>query len=409
MLQGLLAERFHLSIQHQEKPVPVYALVLEKRGVPKISSGQGEPDCKLGFEENVRTYDCRHMTIAGLAERLPLAAPAYFNHPLLDRTGLKDSYDFKLQFLPRGQLPPGSEGAGMSLYASIQKQLGVKVETQTDPMPVLTVERVDRTPAPNPLGTTEKLGPTPTEFEVADIHPSRPGENQDFNMKDGRIDARALTLRDLIAFAYDVEDDWVKGGEKWLDSDHFDIVAKTAPTGSADTLRVMLQSLLAERFRLKVHKEQQPVTVYALTVGKSKLKEADGSARSTCKASIADGARTYTCQNTTMAQFAVKIPGAAPGYLDHPVVDLTGLKGSYDFAVTYAPRARLLGGGRGAGDSPDAGGGASAGATPVAADRPVGFTIFEALDRQLGLKLATQKHPMAVIVIDHLDRKPTDN
>jgi uncharacterized protein (TIGR03435 family) len=407
MLQGLLEERFQLAVQREDKPQPVFALVLANRGSPKESAGTGEADCQAGNEENVRTYACHHVSMANLAERLPLAAPAYFNKPVVDRTGLKGVYDFTLRWLPRAQLPPGSDGNALSAYNSIEKQLGVKVENQTAPMPVLTITKVTRTPIDNPPGAVEKLGPAPTEFEVADIKKSRPDEPQDATMNGGRLEARGLSLKDLIEFAYNVEDDWVKGGEKWLDSERYNIIAKTAPTASFDTLRAMLQNLLAERFHLKVHTEPQAVTVYALTVGRSKLKDADPSSRSTCKAAAENGARTYTCQNTTMAQFAEKIRSVASGYLDHPVVDLTGLKGGYDFSLSYAPRARLQGGGERAATAGDAA--AAGGAVPAATDRPVGYTLFEAVERQLGLKLAAQKHPMPVIVVDHCDRTPTEN
>jgi len=401
MLQNLLAERFNLSIQREEKPLPVYALTLGKRGAPKESSAPGDPDCKLGAEENVRTLACHNVTMESLAEQLPGVARGYFDRPVVDRTGLKGAYDFKLEWLPRGQVAAGGEG---SLYLSIEKQLGVKVDPQTSPMPVLTVEKVDRKPADNPPGVTEKLGPAPTEFEVADVRRSRPDEKQDFLMNGGRLDARAVSLKELIAFAYDVEEDWLRGGEKWLDADHYNILAKTAPTASIDTLRTMTQSLLAERFKLKVHKEPQPVTVYALTAGKHKLKDADPSARPGCKLGLADGARTYTCQNTTMADFAEKLRNVAAAYLEHPVVDLTGLKGAYDFALTWSPKGRILGSGPGAAPAATDTAGA-----PTAVDRPVGFTIFEAVERNLGLKLAAQKHPMPVIVIDHVERTPTEN
>jgi uncharacterized protein (TIGR03435 family) len=405
MLKGLLAERFGLTIQNQEKPVPVLALVLAKRGAQKESSGQGDPTCKNGSEENVRTLSCQHTTLESLAERLPQVAPAYFNRPVVDRTGLKGAYDFQLRWVGRAQLGADGEGNSLSLFNSIEKQLGVKVENQTAPMPVLVVERANRTPAPNAAGVLEKLGPPPTEFEVADVRPSKPNEEQDFNMNAGRVDARAISLRELIAFAFEVEEDWLRGGEKWLDTDRYNILAKTAPTASVEVLRTMLQALLAERFGLKVHKEPQPVTVYALTVGKSRLKEADPSTRSTCRSSAADGARTYSCQNTTMAQLAEKLRNVAGGYLDHPVVDLTEMKGAYDFELSWAPRNRILGPGSRPAENPQA----AASAIPTATDRPAGLTVFEAVDRQLGLKLASKKHTMPVVVIDHIDRTPKEN
>src|SRR4029077_5273271 len=123
--------------------------------------------------------------------------------------------------------------------------------------------------------------------EVVDIHRSRPDQQEEFDMKNGRIVAKGIALKDLITFAYNGEDDWVRG-EKWLETERFDIAAKTAPTESEDTLRVMLQAMLADRFKLKVHKEPQPVTVYALPVVKSKLKDAAPATRSTCRQSAAD-------------------------------------------------------------------------------------------------------------------------
>ena len=161
---------------------------------------------------------------------------------------------------------------------------------------------------------------------------------------------------------------------------------------SADTLRSMVQTLLVQRFDLKVHKEELPVTVYALTVNKSKLKAADPAGRSTCKQAAVDGARTYTCTNTTMAQLAAKLRDTAGNYLDHPVVDMTGLTGAYDFMLSWSPRNPLRTGGN-----------------RENADRPSGLTIFEAVDRQLGLKLSTEKHPMPVLILDHMNRTPSEN
>src|SRR5262249_56136032 len=102
--------------------------------------------------------------------------------------------------------------------ASSEKQLGGKVESRNVPMLALTVNHVNRTPAANPPGTMEKLGAALTEFDAADLKPSRPGAEEDFNLSNGRIQAQSILLKDLIAFAYDVEEDWVKGAEKWLAS-----------------------------------------------------------------------------------------------------------------------------------------------------------------------------------------------
>jgi uncharacterized protein (TIGR03435 family) len=163
---------------------------------------------------------------------------------------------------------------------------------------------------------------------------------------------------------------------------------------------------LVERFKLAIHNEEQPVPVYALVLGKHspKLKEVDGSARSGCKVGVANGMRAYTCQNTTMAQLAEKLRNVAGGYLDHAVVDLTGLKGAYDFVLSWTPRGKFLRGASTGGDTSQ-----PSGAAPVAAEPAGDLTVFEAVDRQLGLKLAAQKHPMPVIVVDHADRTPAEN
>jgi uncharacterized protein (TIGR03435 family) len=103
-----------------------------------------------------------------------------------------------------------------------------------------------------------------------------------------------------------------------------------------------------------------------------------------------------SCQNMTMEQFGDQIRRALPGP-GSPVVDSTGLEGGWDFAFTFVyPRG-------GAGDP------AQQGAAPAASDPDGGMTIIEALEKQLGLKLETQKRPMTVTVIDHVEQTPTDN
>jgi uncharacterized protein (TIGR03435 family) len=402
MLQSLLAERFHLEIKNEEKAMPAFVLTLVKKGVAKPSDGKGDPGCKRTADEEGAALTCHNTTMASLADLLPQTAPGYFSLTTVDHTGLTGGFDFQLRWKGRQQIT--SSTAPESLYTSLEKQLGVKAEQQTTPLPVTTVVSVDRTPTPNAPNVSEELGKTPTEFDVVNIHLSRPDEKEDFRLANGRIDAKAVLLRDMITFAYDVEDDWVRGGEKWIETDRYDIVAKTQPTESSDTLRVMVQSMLADRFKLKVHKEAQPVTVYALTVSKSKLQEANPNSRSTCVRSAVDGGLSLACTNTTMAQFATKIRDVAPGYLEHPVVDLTGLQGGYDFTVSWAPKNRVMGPGR-----PGEAAASADSAVPVALDRPAGLTLYEAISRQLGLKLATQKHPMQVVVIDHMERTPTEN
>jgi uncharacterized protein (TIGR03435 family) len=384
MLQALLAERFALVVERREKDTPAFVFTLAKPGVIKPHEPNGAPECQRNGEDG--TLNCRNITIEAFVARIVATAPGYFNLPGVDRTGLAGAYDFSFRYVARANVT--SENSGLSLYNALEKATGIHVERGSATLPVFAVVSVNRTPSPNPPGVVEKLGPAPTEFEVADIKPSRPGQTEEANMDNGRIDARGLVLRDLIAFAYNVEPSWVRG-EKWIETDRFDIHAKSILTESDDTFRIMVQNLLADRFRLKVHKEQQPVDVYALTAPKPKLKAADPAARSTCKIGNVEGMRTIACQNTTMAQLADKLRAAGQVYITHQVIDLTGLAGAYDFTASWTPYARF--------------------ARKSADDNAVVITVFEALDRQLGLKLAAQKHPMQVIVIDHIEHKPTEN
>jgi uncharacterized protein (TIGR03435 family) len=116
--------------------------------------------------------------------------------------------------------------------------------------------------------------------------------------------------------------------------------------------------------------------------------------------------RLVTVQNMTMAQFAAKLQQIAPGYIHSPVLDATGLEGSWNFTLSFSPAGAVQGGGGGrGGDSPPP---APAGLTE-ASDPSGAITLFEAINKQLGLKLELQKRPVQVLVIDHVEPKPTEN
>jgi len=214
----------------------------------------------------------------------------------------------------------------------------------------------------------------------------------------GQLTLRNMPMKELIAQAYKGGD--VTGGPSWLDSDRFDIVAKAAPDTPVDTLRLMLQTLLTERFKLAIHREQKTMTIYALVAAKGgfKLQAAAGSGQPRCgPGQGAEGLNHLVCTNFTMADLTDLLPSRiAPSYIDRPVVDLTGLEGTYDIKLDWVPR-------------PPAGTVATDGAIPVASDVAAGATIFDALDKQLGLKLEERKQPMPVIVIDRIERVPTEN
>jgi uncharacterized protein (TIGR03435 family) len=207
----------------------------------------------------------------------------------------------------------------------------------------------------------------------------------------GRVSLRYITMRMLITIAYKKEvirDEFLTGGPKWIDSDHFDLIAKAPPGTPMDTERLMIQAVLAERFHLQIHREQRPMTIYALVVAKGgpKLQNAAGTGEADCdrvgEQGPDAGGTHMACTNTKMTDLAKALPDLAPGYVRSTVVDQTGLSGNYDFKLDWVARRNL--------------------------DETGGLTIFESIEK-LGLKLEERKLPMPVIVIDRVDRTPTDN
>ncbi|HET9399461.1 MAG TPA: TIGR03435 family protein [Candidatus Acidoferrales bacterium] len=232
-------------------------------------------------------------------------------------------------------------------------------------------------------------------FEVADVHLATRGGAMSFGggVSGDRFTLRNATIIDLIAAAYGVDGDKVVGGPAWLEMVRFDVIAKAPSNTSPDVMKKMLQDLLADRFKLVIHSDVQPMPAYLLTAGKgkAKLQESNGSSASGCapqKQSSPSGALPYlsfSCRNITMEAFAQSLPQLARGYLSKAVVDSTGVKGAWDFDVQWMPVSSL----------------------PYAGHD--GVTVFDALDEQLGLRLELKKSPMSVVVVDSVNRKPTEN
>jgi uncharacterized protein (TIGR03435 family) len=348
-----------------------------------------------------------------LVLRLRYIGEDYIDRFAVNLTGVPGAYDFTLVFTAHGWLRKATDtdpvkSPETTLFAALEK-LGLELKPETQPRSVIVVDQVDEKPTANPEHVTKAPRVYPQEFEAASVKPFTPdppdpkapyGRHSNFEVPNGQF-SRVNTLHNLIIEAYSVEKDYMVTGPKWLDSDQFKIVAKTEPNVPFAATKVMLQHLLADRFKLELHRDMQPVDVYALSVGKSapKLKLSEGGARPECKGSARNGKVDLVCQNTTMAQLAYTLSLLPRGYNGgRPVVDLTGLNGFYDFTLSWAgtswPPA-----GRPAGSA--AGGAASASSS--------GLTVFAGVERSLGLKLAMQKYPMPVVVIDHVERPPAEN
>ena len=216
----------------------------------------------------------------------------------------------------------------------------------------------------------------PQVFEIADVHASAYSPTpfaRGGNLNGTRYILRDANMVDLVAAAYGVENDYVLGGPNWLERDRFDVIAKAPAGTSKENVRLMLRALLAERFKLVIHNDSKAMPAYVLTVGKGKprIKESDDSVPAACgpgpklpdppPGGIAN--ISVTCHNMTMDKFAENLHQMAGGYLASPVVDQTGLKGFWDIDIKWTGRGNLQ----------------KAGAD--------GISIFDAVDKQLGMKL----------------------
>ena len=209
-------------------------------------------------------------------------------------------------------------------------------------------------------------------------------------------DLTAIEIAVAPAVAQFNSDNFLRGGPPWLNADRFDVVAK-APTGtSEDTVRLMVQRMLTERFHLVTHREDKLVKVYAMVAAKGgfKLKPAAGG-DPVCSRSIGDDNVYHRdCRNMGMAMLAEQLPNFAPRFFEgRPVVDETGLAGTWDFRIDWTP---LSGGLAGLG-------------APAGQEFDTGTTIFATMERRLGIKLEQREKAMPVIVIDSVDRRPVEN
>ncbi len=260
--------------------------------------------------------------------------------------------------------------------------------------------------------TPPAAGPT---FEVATVKPGAPDSNDSnvgFNV--GRFTTKNATLKFIIQIAYNLNsgsEEQIVGGPSWVRSAPFDIYAKEDDALAAkiekmpaeehaETLRVMIQRLLADRFGLTVHFETRELPVNALVVAKggSKLKPSVAAATSEGSGSGSaprwgglhnDGHGEVEGRSATLDMLA-NVLAAQPELGGRTVVNKTGMSGSYDFTLRWTP---------------DIGTGAPSGKEGADAAGP---SLFTALQEQLGLKIESRKEPLQVLVIDHVG-KPSEN
>ncbi|HWF09288.1 MAG TPA: TIGR03435 family protein [Bryobacteraceae bacterium] len=220
------------------------------------------------------------------------------------------------------------------------------------------------------------------EFDVASVKINKSGVfASSLERSGGQLTLRNASLRECIELAYGVLDKYYAlSGPSWLDADRYDIVAKASTPTPREQLLLMLRRLLADRFDLKIHREKRSVRVYTLVVarGGPKITTASG-----VESNFTFGAGHITASEMSMAEFADRLAGPV-FQLGIPVIDSTGLRGTFDFSLDWSP-----------GD-----------AAAEAIARP---SLFTAIEEQLGLKLRPGKRTIDIWVVDHVERVAVEN
>lgn len=246
-------------------------------------------------------------------------------------------------------------------------------------------------------------------FEVASIKPNKTDDMRVMlRITPDGLSAVGVPLKFLIEFAYDIKDFQVSGGPGWIDSEKYDVDAKMDEANieaikkmprdqAVEYRRRMVQSLLADRFKLKVTHSSKELPIYALVVAKNgpKLtKSADSPAGSTPRNQMrftpGELSGTGVPISLLVNQLAREV--------GRQVLDKTGLQGNYDFTLRFTSE-RL---------APPGGPGGPGGPGDAPAPDSSGPSVFTALQEQLGLKLEPQKGPVEILIIDSIER-PSDN
>ena len=226
-------------------------------------------------------------------------------------------------------------------------------------------------------------------FEVPSVKKAEsggpPGDiPRNMDTSPGHFAMRNVPMRYMLEWAYSLHDyelagpDWIRGEER------YDIFAHASGPATDDEMRLMLQALLLERFQMKVHRETREMPAYLLLPGKgtAKVKE---SATDSQPRLIPGKNGEVTFQHFALSRLTFLLTRR----MDHPVLDQTGLNGTYDYTLDLSGLAEFSGQ-----PNPDAS----------------GMSIFAAVEHDLGLKLeARKKQPIAVLVVDAVSKVPTAN
>jgi uncharacterized protein (TIGR03435 family) len=289
-----------------------------------------------------------------------------------------------------------------------------------------------------------KAGQTAPTFEVASVKPATSGSDPmsyringgPGTSSPGQLVCRNVSLRPLLLKAYDLKS-YQLAGPPWIDGDKYDIDAKIPPEATKEQFLLMIQNLLVERLGLVAHRETRDLPIYELVVAKGgpKLKapeKAPAGATAPAQPQQAAEAGPATIKMTRDKEGLPELPPGIPRMVAYPlpggmhisarmqtvaallpglelqtgrpVLDKTGLTGTYDFTLVFLPDTA-----GGADIGPAAAGPPSGQGSLLSAASEPAPNLFVALESQLGLKLESKKGPVEVLIVDHLNRTPTEN
>ncbi|MBZ5609173.1 MAG: TIGR03435 family protein [Acidobacteriia bacterium] len=239
--------------------------------------------------------------------------------------------------------------------------------------------------------------PKAPAFEVASITPCKPGTPEppgehagvfQFTYPGGRLNARAATLKLLLEWAYDIQPSQHSGGPSWMETDRYDIVAKAEGSATDAEMKRMTQTLLADRFQLKLHHESRMQSVYVISVGKAAPKlfpPKDDETHSLHVAPQMGQDQKIVSFHVVATRFSLtQLADTFARQLGSVIVNQTGLDGEYDFAMDLTPDE----------------------SRPNPLDPSL---LIAGMREQLGLTLKSQKAPVDVLVIDSAEKVAAGN
>src|SRR5689334_14775811 len=249
------------------------------------------------------------------------------------------------------------------------------------------------------FGQTPPSRPAFEAFEVATIKPGVDTPGRYIRMQSvNRFYAKGFTLKALVAAAFSLAPAAISGGASWTDADRYDILASTpgAVQPNQDEQMTMLRKLIVDRFQLAFHREPKELPIYSLTVAKGGPKLRRSAAPAGTLPELINVIHPdekggiyvqLPARNATMAQFAAMMQRSI---FDRSVVDNTGLTGTYDFDLEWAPDESQFGG-----------------QLPRSTDssKP---SLFAAMQEQIGLRLEATRGAVAALIIDRAER-PSEN